>query len=90
MAVIMNHNSHSLTIHNLDPLLYSQLKQKAEATNVSLNRLIKTLLTQTLGLNKTAKISDFSAFSNQWSQKELKDFQSTQTQFSTVDVRDWQ
>ena len=86
----MNHQLVSLTIHNLDPLLYSELKQKAETTNVSLNRLIKTLLTQALGLNKTAKIADFSAFSNQWKPEELESFQQTQTQFSTVDVKDWQ
>lgn len=86
----MNHSSVSLTIHNLDPLLYGVLKQKAEATNVSLNRLIKTLLTQSLGLNKTAKVADFSDFSNQWTQNELTEFQQTQTQFSTVDANDWQ
>lgn len=85
----MNHSSVSLTIHNLDPVLYSVLKQKAEATNVSLNRLIKTLLTQSLGLNKTKKVADLSAFINQWDQDELKQFQQTQTDFSTVDATDW-
>ena len=85
----MNHSSVSLTIHNLDPVLYGELKQKAETANVSLNRLIKTLLTQALGLNKTTKIADFSDFSNQWTQNELTEFQQTQTQFSTVDATDW-
>ncbi|MCA9372884.1 hypothetical protein KC921_02185 [Candidatus Woesebacteria bacterium] len=86
----MNHASHSLTIHKIDPVLYSELKQQAETADMSLNRLIKTLLKQALGLNKTAKISNFSAFSNQWSQEELEDFQQTQVQFSTVDATDWQ
>ncbi|HNQ16813.1 MAG TPA: hypothetical protein PKJ26_05045 [Candidatus Woesebacteria bacterium] len=86
----MNHSSVSLTIHNLDPVLYRVLKQKADTTDVSLNRLIKTLLTQSLGLNKTTKVSDFSEFSKQWTREELKQFQQTQAQFSTVDATDWQ
>lgn len=52
----------------------------------NIHDLIKSSLTQSPGLNKTKKVSDFSAFTNQWTQDELKEFQQTQSEFSTVDA----
>jgi len=86
----MNQTSASITIHNLDPLLYSALREQAESASLSLNRFIKNLLTQSLGLTKQSKVADFSEFSHQWSQEDLEEFQASQTDFSTINPVDWQ
>lgn len=85
----MNHSSPSITIHNLDPMLYGKLKQRAEDTQSSLNKLIKSLLMQSLGMTKSAKVADFSAFSGRWNAGDLSEFEKTQASFSTVDLSDW-
>lgn len=85
----MNQNTTSITIHNLDPIIYLALRERAQTTSVSLNRLIKSLLTQSLGLSKTKRIADFSAFSNQWSEEDLLEFQGSQAEFSRIDSVDW-
>lgn len=85
----MNQCATSITIHNLDPVLYATLREKAEATNLSLNRLIKALLAQSLGLTKRQKVADFSQFLNQWSQEDYDEFIQSQTDFSTVNPADW-
>lgn len=86
----MNQTSASITIHNLDPLLYSALREQAESDSLSLNRLIKNLLAQSLGLTKSGKVADFSEFSSRWSQDDLEEFQASQSDFSIINPVDWQ
>ncbi len=86
----MNQTMTSITIHNLDPVLMSTLREQAEQTSVSLNKLIKSLLTHSLGLSKNPKVADFSAFTNQWSLDDAREFQESQTEFSDINLADWQ
>lgn len=86
----MNQALTSITIHNLDPIVYEKLKERASMSSISLNRLMKLLLAQSLGLEKSTKIADFSEFSQVWSESERAEFETSQRHFSSVDPEDWQ
>jgi plasmid stability protein len=79
----------SITIHNLDIELYKSLKQKADAHELSLNKLIKRILTSSLGLNSKSQKADFSEFANSWSDLEFQEFAQSQSDFTKIKDDEW-
>jgi len=80
----------SITIHNIDPILYNNLKKIAEKQDQSLNKIIKKILASSMGLTAQSKKADFSFFSGKWSSEEYTGFTKTQKIFEDIDLSDWQ
>lgn len=79
----------SITIHNLDDTLDRLLREKADQGGTSLNKIIKGLLRESLGISKQQKKFDFSEFSGIWTQEEFKEFEHSVKDFEKVNSQDW-
>lgn len=80
---------YSLTIHNMDAAVYSQLYAIAEQEDLSLNQVVKRLLRDALDaltLPKTRK-TDFGEFAGKWSRQEEAAFNARVAR--TIDAEDW-
>ena len=82
----------SITIHGLDEILAREIYEKAERQGVSLNKTIKALLRQALGIgaettkNRKAYFQDiFGA----WSKADAKQFDKKLKTFEKLDPEDW-
>ena len=82
----------SITIHGLDDLLDSQIREKAEKEGLSLNKTMKKLLRKALGINEDEEghREDFAEFLGQWSDQELLDFNEQTKDLNEVNTGDWQ
>lgn len=82
----------SITIHNLEDRLAKRIEQKAKESGLSLNKTIKRLLAQALGLPPAGQdhSPDFEEFLGIWSQEEFDAFQNQTAEFEKVDSTDWE
>ncbi len=82
----------SITIHGLDDPLDSLIREKARHEGISLNKTIKLLLADSLGISQSTKIyqHDFDDLSGIWSTKDLEEFTRNTQEFSITDLRDWE
>jgi len=83
----------SITIHNLDDAMESLIQKKAKDEGLSLNKVIKKLLKQALGLDSEAKTENHRQFSDLcgvWSKRDLAEFDKLTKGLGEVDMRDWQ
>lgn len=86
----MNHKMvKSITIHGLDDVLNDLLREKAERDGTSLNKIIKALLRQSLGISKQQKKNNFSEFSGIWTQEEFEEVEHSVKDFEKIDKQDW-
>lgn len=79
----------SITVHGLDDPLDRLIREKADREGVSLNKTIKKLLRDSLGLSRQHKKHDFSAFCGIWSKKEYEEFERSVKDFERIDREDW-
>lgn len=79
----------SITIHDLDDTLARLVQEKADQDETSLNKVIKRLLQQSLGISKQQKKHDFSEFSGVWTQEEFEEFEHSVKDFEKIDSQDW-
>lgn len=80
----------SITVHNIEPELDKMIRQKAEAESNSLNKTIKNLLRNSLGLSKIAKQNNLDRFYGVWSKEEADEFDKIINQeFEKIDPNDW-
>ena len=81
----------SITVHDLDNELYASLRSQATSQGLSLNKTIKQILRESLGLtHKLAKKRDFSKFVGVWSKKEADEFDKIiNEEFENIDEEDW-
>lgn len=82
----------SITIHNLDEPLNALLREKARQQGTSLNKTIKSLLEDSLGIapgKRPAHRDDFLDLCGIWSPDEVAQFEKTQGDFATIDPEDW-
>jgi hypothetical protein len=82
----------SITIHNLDDKASKKLSELSRAQGLSLNKTIKKLLYESLGLSPSVKKDhreDFSEFFGIWSEESGKQFESSLAEFETIDPEDW-
>lgn len=83
----------SITVHDLDESLEAGIEEKARAEGLSLNKTVKALLRQALGLEERhngERKADFAEFSGAWSGAEAKEFEKKTKSLHWVDPRDWQ
>lgn len=81
----------SITIHGLDETMDKLIRQKAQSHEMSLNKTIKELLRESLGISKKhAKKNRFDKFYGIWSKKEGDEFDKIiEEEFETIDEEEW-
>ncbi len=83
----------SITIHGLDDSLDTLIRKKAQEENLSLNKTIKKLLAEALGLSdnqgRTAREEIFSDLCGVWTTEDKKEFSDKIVDMETVDPGDW-
>jgi len=83
----------SITIHSMDEKLYKKIKNKAYKKGLSLNKTIKRLLEEALGIKNEIDINnrgEFIEFLGAWSKEEMKEFELNIKDLESIDKRDWQ
>ena len=83
----------SITIHGVDDQLAARLKQAAESWGTSMNRTIKRLLEEALGMKPRPpehNREQFEGFCGVWSSDDLGEFQRATAELERVDDGDWQ
>jgi hypothetical protein len=83
----------SMTIHDLDDSLEALIEEKAREQGLSLNKTVKMLLREALGLapgGNGGKKADFTEFCGVWSKADEAEFEKNTRDLRKVDARDWQ
>ena len=83
----------SITIHGLDETLDRLIKKKAKKQGSSLNKTIKGLLEESLGLqkkNNSDHRADFLDLFGVWTKKESEQFMTSTKELEKTDKEDWQ
>ncbi len=83
----------SITIHGIDDPLAELIKSKAQSEGLSVNKTVKKLLEESLGVkprNKGINRSDFEEFCGIWSESEHTEFEDKTKDLRSVDYKDWQ
>ena len=80
----------SITIHNLDDSLDALIREKAKHQGSSLNKTIKRILKESLGVSEDcSRKADFIEFSGTWSKKDEAAFRKQTQDLEKVDIKDW-
>lgn len=82
----------AITIHGLDETLATALQKRARHEGESMNRLVKRLLSEAVGMKLRPKgryREEFAAFSGVWSGRERRDFERRNGEFERVNPEDW-
>lgn len=83
----------SITIHGIDDPLAELIKSKAQSEGLSINKTVKKLLEESLGVkprNKGKHRCDFEEFSGIWSESERIEFEERTDELRNVNNEDWQ
>jgi len=83
----------SISIHGLDDVLDEKIKEKALRQGTSLNKTIKRLLEEAIGLkpkDTEERRQEYADLFGLWSAKDLKDFNESIRDFDQIDEKDWQ
>ena len=82
----------SITIHDLREPLDSLIRKKAKNEGLSLNKTIKKLLTESLGLNPKKEVDhrmEFMDLFGVWTEKDLEEFSRAVQDFEEIDEEEW-
>lgn len=82
----------SITIHELDDSLEAMIEERARQEGLSLNRTVKKLLRQALGLEPGGngdRKADFAEFCGVWSKADRAEFDRKTRDLRKVDREDW-
>jgi len=79
----------SITIHQLDDTLASRIQDEADRTGLSLNKTVKQLLAEALGISRKKKKNDFSKFAGTWTEEEYREFEKNTEDFERIDPEEW-
>jgi len=81
----------SITIHDLDESVALLIRQRARAEGASLNRTIKRLLEEALGVRPATQKhrKQFEKFCGIWSKAQAAEFARAVADLGTVDPSDW-
>jgi hypothetical protein len=83
----------SITIHGIDEPLAELIKSKAQSEGLSMNKTIKKLLEESLGVklrHKGINRGDFDEFCGMWSESELIEFEKKTKDLRKVNHENWQ
>ena len=81
-----------ITIHNIDDMLAKLIKARAAEEGLSLNKTIKALLEQALGVSlaeRGPRREDFREFLGVWTEADLAEFNAAVRVFDLVEDEDW-
>lgn len=81
----------SITIHGLEDPLDSLIREKARQQGISLNKAIKQLLAESLGISHDVPNNrdDFADLCGIWSSEDLEEFTRNTQELSVTDLNDW-
>lgn len=81
----------SITIYDIDESMETLIRKRAKEEGLSLNKTIKKLLKQALGLNnnKPDNNENYSNLFGTWDEKDVKAFQETIREFEQMDMKKW-
>ena len=83
----------SITIHGLDHQLDKLIRKRAKKHGISLNKTIKNLLEESLGIKKLPDYDhseDFMDMFGTWSEEDKKKFDKSISDLEKIDEKDWQ
>lgn len=83
----------SITIHDLREPLNSLIRKKSKNEGLSLNKTIKKLLEESLGINPPKEFdhkNDFVEFLGVWSDRDVEEFSRATADFEKIDPGDWE
>ncbi|MFH1480614.1 MAG: hypothetical protein ABIG67_05050 [Pseudomonadota bacterium] len=83
----------SLTIHGVEKPLADLIKAKAESEGVSINKAIKKMLEEYLGVKlqpDKKNLRDFKTFCGLWTKDDLDEFEKKTSDLREIDDADWQ
>jgi len=82
----------SITIHGMDEELDERIRNEAGKEGQSLNKTIKRLLSESLGIGKQISDhrADFQDLFGSWTQADLETFSQATQEFRYVDPKDWE
>jgi hypothetical protein len=83
----------SITIHDVDGPVFELLKERAHNDGVSLNKTIKKLLDQALGIKSVRDEphrGEFKALCGKWGREEKALFDKAVADFEKIDPAEWQ
>jgi hypothetical protein len=82
---------HQLTLREIPPELEREIRRTARMRGLSINRTVKALLAEALGILPTSeKRRDLSALSGTWSDAEAAAFESATEFFGRIDDEVWE
>jgi len=81
----------TISIHGLDPEAEKLLQIKSQTQNLSLNKVLKSLLNEALGLTpkKRNRRAEFADLSGIWTREDEREFAAAIRDFETIDPSDW-
>lgn len=82
----------AITIHGMDDALAGALQKKARTEGESMNKLVKRLLGEAVGMKIRARgrhRAEFESFAGVWSEKERREFERRTAEFEQVSQEDW-
>lgn len=81
----------SITVHAIDDRLYQRIKGHSERLGLSLNKTIKTILSEKLGVSRNLPDhrDEFMDLFGTWTREEYEEFQRNVEDFERIDEEDW-
>ena len=82
----------SITIHGIDDITSQQLQNTAEKLGLSLNKTIKKIIQEALGIKPSeisSKRSEFEEFCGIWTNQDLKEFNKEVEPLRQIYPEDW-
>ena len=83
----------SITIHGLEDPLDARIREKASQQGLSLNKTIKKLLTESLGLEPSQPRDNRETFEDLcgvWTREEAYAFSQSTEDFAKIDSEEWE
>ncbi|MHC4873091.1 MAG: hypothetical protein ACYTFY_14710 [Planctomycetota bacterium] len=83
----------SITIHGLDSQTAKMIQDRAENENLSLNKTIKKLLEEALGIKPKDSgnhADEFAEFYGSWDEKDVEEFNKATADLRKIDKEDWE
>ena len=82
----------SITIHGIDDITSQQLQNTAEKLGLSLNKTIKKIIQEALGIKPTeisSKRNEFEEFCGVWTRKDLQEFKEAVKPLRQINPEEW-
>lgn len=80
----------SISIHKIEDKLMALIEKRSRETGLSLNKTIKLLLAEAVGLHPEERGKNrFEEFCGVWDDPDVKEFEKATHDFSQIDPTDW-